>query len=360
MVLSSDCLDAAARLERVLQDIVTSVCIESDFTLTHPQYQSLKLSSELKKRFVQMSAEEQHDYLRVKLQRFLQHIYYVSQPKVKLEDSYKIENQAIEWSQSKFVRQLRDRNHGDGYFDSGWQIIGKTESGFLQVHKNGLTLHILSQEHLLEDERSAGVGEIVRVKMPCQLVEPGYFIAVGTAGSINNLVSPPNNPIVDIYFNITSDGALALMDEVTTQLNAIAIPFHFQVRYQPEDYIYADTAMISFAKNEYSRLQKIVKSLYQDYQDYFRSETPLFTKCLAPGLSVGERPTIDVSLVQHRCRIIADALVIAWQHSQNTTTEKLEQIKNCFRLANLDLQHPYLNANSKDIYSFDNYLFINY
>lgn len=352
MILSSDCLDAAARLERVLQDIVTSVRIESDFTLTHPQHQSLNLSSELRERLIQMSAEERHNYLQVKLQQFLQHIYYVSQPRVQLEDGYKIENQAIEWSQSKFVRQLGDRNHGDSYFDSNWQVVSETESGFLQIYKDGLTLHILRQEHLSEDEQSAVAGEIVRVKMPCQLVEPGYFIAVGTAGSINNLVLQPNNPIVDIYFNLTSEGALALMDEVTTQLNAIAIPFHFQVLYQPEDYIYADTAMISFAKNNYSRLQKIIEALYRDYQDYFQSETPLFTKYLAPGFSLGERPTINVSLAEHRFRIIAGALVTAWQQNQIATAEKLEHIKNRFRQENIDLQYPYLNPDSRDIYTF--------
>ncbi|MGB5634284.1 MAG: T3SS effector HopA1 family protein, partial [Waterburya sp.] len=339
------------RLERVLQDIVKSVRINSDFTLTHPEHQSLELSTELSKHFAQMPSNEQHDYLRVKLQQFLQYIYYVSEPRKEPENSQKIKNRAIKWLQSEFVWQLDERNHGDGYFESGWQIIGETESGLLQVCQDELTLHIHRQDHLLEDERAAQVGETVRVKMPCQLVEPGYFIAVGTAGSINSLVLQPDNPIVDIYLNITSQGALALMDKVTTQLNAIAIPFHFQVLYQPEDYIYADTATISFAKNDYSHLQKIIEALYRDCKDYFQAETPLFTKYLAPGLSIAERPAIDVSLAQHRCQIIADALVTAWQQNKISTAKKFECIKNCFRQENIDFQYPYLNPDSKDIYT---------
>lgn len=354
MILSLDHPDftnAAARLKQVLQDIVSDVQIQSDLTITHPEHQSIELPDQLQGRFEQLPSHVQHNYLRVKLQQFLQYVYYVSESREELEANVKIiENQAIEWSKSQFFQQLNENNHGDGYFESGWQIIGETKTGFLQVRKNDLTLHILRDRHLLDQEQSAKVGEVVGVKMPCRLVEPGYYIAVGTAGSINNLVVRPPNSIVDVYLNISSQGALALMHDFTTRLNAIKIPFHFKVLYQSEDYIYADTAIISFVKQDYDCLQDIIKILYRDNQAYFQPEIPLFTKYLASGLSIAERPPGDYSLAQHRFEIIAEALITAWQQNKVSIAERLECISDRFKQKNISLEYPYLNPNSKDIY----------
>ena len=328
---SPECLDltnAAARLERVLQDIACNVQISSDLTISHPEYGSLELPARLQERLAQLPSQVRDDYLRVKLQQFLEDIYCLPKPTVKTKID---KNQTVEWSKSQFVRQLSNNNHGRGYFKSGWKIIGETESELLQVCKDGLTLHIMRDLHLPDTERLARVGEVVRVKLPPQLVEPGYYIAVGDAGSIDDLELSKYEPIIDLYLNLSSQGALVLMHDFTTELNKIAIPFHFQVLYRAEDYIYCDTAILSFTKSNYDRLQSIIQSLYQKHQDYFQSETLLFTKYLAPGLSIAERSAIDLSMAQHRFGIIAEALIYAWQHDKISFAERLECISARFR-----------------------------
>ena len=347
---SRGCLDltnAAARLERVLQDIARNVEISSDLTISHPKYPSLKLPNQLQERFAQLPFQVRDDYLRVKLRQFLESIYYLPKPIVKAKVS---QNQTIEWSKSQFVRQLSDNNHGRGYFQSGWKIVGETESGLLQVCKDGLTLHVMRDRHLPDIERLAKIGEVVRVKLPPQLVEPGYYIAVGDAGSIDDLELPKHEPIV-LYLNFGSQGALPLMHGVTTKLNKIAIPFHFKVLYRPEDYVCSDTATLSFIKSDYTRLLGIIQTLYQKHRDYFKPETPLFTKYLAPGLSIAERPAIDLNLARHRFGIIAEALICARQHDEISFNERLECISERFRQENVSLEHPYLNYNSEDIYA---------
>ena len=344
-----DLTNATARLERVLQDIARSVQISSDLTISHPEYDSLVLPAELQERFAQLPFQVQHDYLRVKLQQFLEDIYYLPEPtavKAKVD-----ENQTIEWSKSQFLRQLSKNNHGKGYFKSGWKIVGETESGLLQVCKDGLTLHVMRDRHLSDTERLAKIGDVVRVKLPPQLVEPGYYIAVGDAGSIDDLELPKHEPTVDLYLNLNSQGALALMHGFTTELNTIAIPFHFKVLYRSEDYIYSDTATLSFTKTDCDRLQGIIQSLYQKHRDYFQSETPLFSKYLAPGLSIAERPPIDLSLAQHRFGIIAEALIYAWQHDKVSFAERLECISDRFRRENVSLKFPYCDRDSEDIYT---------
>ncbi len=344
---------AITKLDKILLDIAEKIQIANDLSITHPEHQPLELPPKLQERLGQISAEILHNYLRVKLQQFLHYIYYVSQPRTKLEEQNregKIENQAIKWSKSDFVQQLRQNNHSEGHFEPGWLIVGETDEGFLQVKKAGLTLHIRSDRHLQESAREAKIGELVAVKMPSQLVEPGYFISVSTAGSINDLEPLANIQIVDLHFNLTAEGAVIWMEHLTRELNQIQIPFHFKVLYHPEDYIYADTAILSLVKDDYVCVQPIISKIYQKHHTYFQSEIPLFNKYLAPGLSIAERPTLDTNLAQHRFQLIATALVEAWQQSKTTAADKLEYISDRLAQAGINLHYPYLNPDSEDIY----------
>jgi HopA1 effector protein family len=345
--------DSATRLEQVLQDIVNKIAIQSDFSIVHPEYGSIELAEELQARFGQMPDHVQNSYLQVKLQQFLYHNYY-SLPRLteEGENNEKMENQAIKWSKSEFLEQLRQNNHSQSHFESGWLIIGQTDEGLLQVKKDDLTLHIGSR-HLQDLDQSAQVGDIVAVKMRPQLVEQGFYIAVGTAGSINHLAQESDTQIVDIYLNLSSEGAVALMDSLTIELNGIEIPFHFKVLYRPEDYIVCNTAVLSFERHNYKRVQPIVETVYQNNQSYFQPEIPLFSKYLAPGLSLAERPNSESLLpdfAPNRCQIIAQALILAWREGQKSPEVKLKYICDRFSEAGIDLKRPYLNPNSKDIY----------
>ncbi len=347
--------NSATRLEQVLQDIVKNISLQADFSIVHPECESIELPEELQERFGQMPDHVQNNYLQVKLQQFLYHNYY-SPPKLtdEAENNEKIENQAIKWSKSEFLEQLRQNNHSESHFESGWLIVGQTDEGFIQVQKDDLTLHIGSR-HLQDVDHSAQVGDLVAVKMPPQLVEQGFYIAVGTTGSINHLEQESDSEIVDIYLNLSSDGAVALMDSLTTELNGIEIPFpfHFKVLYRPEDYVWCDTAILSFERRNYNRVQPIIETIYQKNQSYFQPETPLFTKYLAPGLSVAEKPNSESLLpdfAPNRCQIIAQALILAWQEGQESPEAKLNYICDRFSAAGIDLKKPYLNPNSEDIY----------
>ncbi len=351
--LNNSTNSAITKLDKILLDIADKIQITADLSITHPEHQPVELPSELQERLEQIPIEVLHNYLRVKLQQFLHHVYYVSQPREELEEQNretKIENQAIKWSKSDFVQQLRRNNYSEGHFEPGWLIVGETDEGFLQVRKAGLTLHIRSDRHLQESEREAKIGDLVAVKMPSQLVEPGYFISVGTAGSINDIELTAAQQIVDLHFNLTAEGAVILMEHLTRELNQIQIPFHFKVLYHPENYIYADTAILSLIKDDYLHAQPIITQIYQEHRLYFQSEIPLFNKYLAPGLSIAERPNLETNLAQHRFQLIATALIEAWQQSKTAPADKLKYISVRFAEAGINLQYPYLNPDSADIY----------
>jgi hypothetical protein len=339
--------DSNAHLKNILQDIVDHLVIESDLTITHPKYGEIKPPAELQQRFEILSDEAGNYYLQAKLQQFIFDNYCIS-----LTNTNGVK--ASKWSdKNELLHELSHHNngHGQGYYQSGWLIVGETKEGFLQARKDGLTLHLQRERHLGQTEQSAKVGDIVAVKMPPEKAEHDFYVAIGTAGSIDHLNLESDDQIVDVYFNLSSaDGALVLMENLTKELNAVEVPFHFKVLYRPEDYIYCDTARLSFVKKDYNQVKSIIATIYQAHQACFQPETHLFTKYIAPGLSIGERPNLETDLAQHCCRLIAEALTIAWQNGKTSPVDKYKYISDRFQQENISLEQPYLNPHSTDIY----------
>jgi hypothetical protein len=53
----------------------------------------------------------------------------------------------------------------------------------------------------------------------------------------------------------------------------------------------------------------------------------------------------------NRCQIVANGLIEAWQQEDDSPGGRMASILEQFSLMEIDLQRPYLNAKSKDIYS---------
>ena len=363
-------------VEQALIDIVHNIEIDDNFTIKHPQYNSIKLPEEIQQNFLQLPDSIKNSYLKIKLQNFIfQHYYNEAKPLFlsdknsninslslttnTLEDNTKIENNTVKWSKTKFYRDLRHFNHGKGHFEPGWLVNGQNEEGLLKVCKNELTLHIDPQRHLDSTKPVPKIGDLISVKMPPQYVQPGYYIAVSNAGSLNNinlenLENLENHAsVVDLYFNINSEGALFFLDKITKQLNQLELIFEFKTLYSPEDYTIADAATLSFLRQDYNLVVPFIQDTYQTNASNFKPEIPLFAKYLAPGLSLAERP-ISLAELEHfgvtRCQTIAIALIEAWQANVTSPEQKLHYIIDTFNKAGINLERPYLNPGSEDIY----------
>jgi hypothetical protein len=53
----------------------------------------------------------------------------------------------------------------------------------------------------------------------------------------------------------------------------------------------------------------------------------------------------------NRCQIVANALLEAWNKGKNAVEERMKTINQHFQRHSIDLQRPYLNPTSEDIYS---------
>lgn len=339
----------------VLQDIVQKIEIKSDFSIHHPDYKPLELPSEAVERFQKMPTQMQQKYLSLQLRTFLYGIYYNGSMQSALalngEENglpLALENNTVLGVDVEFYKQLHESNFGDGYFDPGWSVLREETDGSLAVTKGGLRLHIERNKHLQPTEVAAVVGDSVPIKMPKNLVQNGFYMAV------SNVASESHENLVRVYFNFSPEGAVVVMGSLTRRLNAIPIFFHFKVLYNPDDYKRYDSGVLYFDKGNYEAVRQVLEAVYAENQSHFQPEVPLFTMQLAPGLGLAEEPNqkfgVQESFGMNRCQIVANGLLEAWYQGDDSPERRMKGIVGQFSLLGIDLQRPYVNANSEDIY----------
>ena len=346
-----------------LLDIASNIQIESNFCIRHPKYQPFALPAKIADRFRQNSPALQHKYLALLLRNFLHGIYYNGSLQTTLSLDGDVMNNLphknleshsileIDW---QFYEQLHTSNHGTGYFDPGWQVLRREPDGSIAVTKGGLTLYIEYNSNLEPSTQTAKVGEYINIWMPKNRLQNGFYVAVSNVGQ--GLQAHPDADLGSgrIYFNVTPFGAIALMESLTQQLNAAAIAFNFQVLHNPSAYGRYDSGVLSFEREDYPAVRKILQAVYTEHQSHFHRQIPLFTKFLAPGLSLAEEVSqkfaAQESFGMNRCQIVANALLEVWQQGKDSTHERMKAIHLHFSQFGIDLDRPYLNPCSEDIY----------
>jgi HopA1 effector protein family len=343
------------QLTTALEDITSNVMIQSNFWITHPNYPALEVDATVFNSLQQLSVADQHDYISLQLQNFLYQIYFNGARTANLTidlnpDCRELVNNTASGLNIEFLTRLRSSNCGKGYFDPGWQVQTEVEDRILAVKKNNLTLHIDRDRHLQLVDLFATCGDTVAIKMPSNLMDDGFYIAVGNAGKI------ASDTATEIYFNISPEGAIVLMSVITQQLNQLAMPFTFKVLYDPADYDYLDAGILRFDRDHYMVIRDILEPIYREHRACFQPSVPLFTKLLAPGLSLAEsphNPEFDQeNFGKHRCQIVADALLTAWQQGDESSAHRMSAINQFFAESKVDWERPYLNPNGQDIYEF--------
>lgn len=350
--IKSQLFQLPKELQTALQNIVDHLEIESFYAIKHPEYKLFELPESVISRFKDLPLDIQHKHLSMQLRNFLYSAYYNgSWSDFSTADSQtnNLSNNSLFGIDLAFYERLHTSNKGIGYWSQDWLVINEEEDGSLAVHKNGLTLHIERDLYLSEVDKSATVGNLVAIKMPKNLVQNGFYMAA------SNLGTEHNQDILRIYFNVSPEGALSMMENITTELNNLPVPFSFKALYTPDEYKRYDSAVLYFNKHEYKTIYPILQKVYLANQEIFSPQVPLFTKPLAPGLSCAEEPENKFgekeSFGTHRCQIIANGLIAAWQADKNDSESRMTAIFEQFALQKIKLKYPYLNTHSQDIYT---------
>ena len=211
-------------------------------------------------------------------------------------------------------------------------------------------MHGSRERHLQPSENPVAIGNDVAVHLPSNRIEQGCYVALSNVVPVD----PSQGQIVNVYFNLPSEGFGLLMGALTTALNALDIPFVLKVPYDAEDCDRLDAGVLCIYKTHCATAYPILQTLYQTLKHSFRPEVPLFTKRLAPGLALAEQP-IDVITPQesfslHRFQAIAQGLIVGWRQNLSPAVT-MQSILQSFTEHHIDLCHPYLNFGSEDCYT---------
>jgi hypothetical protein len=282
----------------------------------------------------------------------------------KLESSIQrhqnLENNTLLGVDVEFYDRLHEHNTGIGYFDPGWVIIGWEDTDTLIVKKGDIRLHIDPGHHLHPESRVQvlAITDLVSEKyavpvlMPKNRVQNGFYVAVGNAGMPQ---VDRSSGMVRIYFNLTTEGAVLLMQYATQTLNQSLIPFSFKVLYNPLDYQRPDAGVLYFSRENYPTMRSMLQSIDTTTRSHLRSSVPLFTKPLAPGIGLAEEPehksSGEESFGMHRCRAIAQGLLAAHRQAETSPQQRLQSILQRFSELGIDPRYPYLNSGSSDQYA---------
>jgi hypothetical protein len=350
--INSQLFQLPKELQTALQNIVDNLEIESFYSIKHPEYKLPELPESVIARFKNLSLDIQNKHLSMQLRNFLYSAYYNGSWTNSLNTDTEINNFSnnnLFGMDLAFYEKLHTSNTGGGYWSKNWLVVHEEHDGCLAVQKNGLTLHIERDLYLSEVDKSANIGNLVAIKMPKNLVQNGFYMAVSNVGTQDN------QDIVRIYFNLSPEGAVSVMKNVTTELNNMQVSFSFKALYNPDEYRRYDSAVLYFNKHQYKTIYPMLQQVYSENQDSFFPQVPLFTKQLAPGLGCAEEPTNKLaekeSFGTNRCQMIANGLIAAWQAGNNHPESRMTAILEQFTLHKIKLRYPYLNGYSDDIYT---------
>lgn len=342
-----------SNFQQAVVEIVNKIEIAPDLTIAHPDYPALKIDPDVYARFSQIPIPLQTKFLTDRVRNYLYDLYFtgsllpIAATETVARSGLPVTNNLINGVDIDFYRRLQQSNTSRGYFDLNWRVVAETDDGELIVNKDGLNLHVDRQQHIPPNFHHATIDDTIPIYLPHNLVGVDTYIMVGNAGSPQQ----SDTRLVGVYFNFTPDAAVAIGQQLTSQLNRLGIAFEFAVLHDPDLFYRYDAATLWLSQASYLKAQPSLVDIYQAHQAKFSAQVPLFTKQLAPGLAIAEVPlTTTDSFGRHRCELIARGLVSAGLPAENSATARLDRLKDVWHSAQIDLAHPYLNPNSQDCY----------
>jgi class II lanthipeptide synthase len=249
-----------------------------------------------------------------------------------------------------FIEALSAANSGTGYWEEGWEVRAIAE-GKVVAQRDGLTLWVQPEECLVPEGVRLGPGTPVGLRFPKEFLglSPGYYMAR------SNKPLRRDDPATRARFfcNLTAEGAALFIRQSTALLNQAGLPFQLKVLGDPDRYTRCDAAVVYCLRADYPTAVAILVRVYAACSSHVKPSIPAFTLPLAPGLALAEDPVEEESFGLHRCGLLADGLIRAYELGRESVQERLRAVADHFADAGIDLDTPYLNPGSRDDYRIE-------
>lgn len=247
-----------------------------------------------------------------------------------------------------FIDALSAANAGGGCWESGWEVRALAAEEVV-VRRRGLDLWVRRADCRVPGGAALAPGTQVDVRFPNELrgISPGFYMAVSDHGFDEGGVET----IVRIYWNLTAAGATPWLRAATRLLNQARLCFRLKVLDEPAMFTRCDAAVIYIPRSQFAAAAEPLGRIHEAVVAYLKPDVPALTKPLVPGLGLAEDPGHGKSFGEHRCSLLAEGAVRAYEQRESALATRLAVVAACFGEAGISMDTPYLNPGSPDNYS---------
>src|SRR5262249_21551604 len=249
-----------------------------------------------------------------------------------------------------FVQQLSNSNQSQSRWDVGWTIYGLGANGQIFIQKGERQRSATPGEFIMNGppgmSPTIGMAVSILVQREANAAQPGmYFAYSDTLSDIWDEFA-----LLRYYFHSTAAAAPDLMRYLTSHLNRYEVPFRLKGLIDRAGYNRTDAVVLYIAKRYFHITARIILSLPSTLDAGIRESVPLFSKKIRRGVGLAEEPNTGESFGMHRCRLTAEGIVDAWYAETQTAEGRMQAVGSRFALNNLNLEKPYLNPGSEDLF----------
>jgi hypothetical protein len=235
-------------------------------------------------------------------------------------------------SDPRLLELISQANSGQGTWEPGW-TVRRVEAEEAIVSTSRLRVRIA----VADCDGEVRPGAVVRVRLPTQLpfLSPGYWTILGDAPA-------PSLPAreVRVYWDITREGAPALVGALTSRLNGEAVPFRLKIADHPFRLDRCDAAVLYLEAGVFRQLRATLGEVATAMVAHLRPEIPVFTLELAPGVGLAEDDTGE-SFGVRRCALLADGIVRGHEQGLTGLGERIDAVATRFAEDGLTIDAPY-------------------
>ncbi len=247
-------------------------------------------------------------------------------------------------------QKLSSANRAKARWDQGWQIYQMAANGQISVLKGDRQRPALPGEYILSEFTGAAplVGSTVTLHIPREsfTLQPGFYYMFSEVPTD----IWDENFLIRFYFSCTPQGVLEAIAHLTSTLNRFQVPYRMKALTNSMDYTRTDTMVLYCARRYFPLVARIIHSAPKSALEQLKPTVPLFTRALRPGVAIADDPGDGQSFGLHRCGILAEAMIEAWQQKLTDPDSMLAVAEARFAHHGLPLDKPYLSGRMIDVF----------
>ncbi|HEX4962668.1 MAG TPA: T3SS effector HopA1 family protein [Thermoanaerobaculia bacterium] len=251
------------------------------------------------------------------------------------------------------VKKLSAANQGRDGWLPGWRIEEVGREGDLVVSRGPVQRAVRAGDYAMtlseELPPTPGCAVTLRHRRESLTFQAGVYYAFGDADPQPG----EEGKALRIYLHAAQESAVPVFAVLTAALNSQGVPFTLKSMLRPDEGDRCDATLLYLPAGRFPVFASLMERFSQSLRSYLAPGAPLFTKPLAVGMGLAESPETGESFGMHRCRLLAEGIVAAWNEGRQDAAARWRSVGRRFAADGLSLARPYLNAGSRDVYGWE-------